>query len=241
MKLPVIDKPIYKTNILSRKEPVEYTPFTVKESKILMMARESDNIQDVADAVNQVLANCLIDKTINVKELPMVDMEWLFLNIQAKSSGEKIPLYFKCKNIPKGNTSECGMVLELEINLLDTVIANKDIERKIKISDEVGLVMKLPTFDITQRAMSANTNKEDQMLAALTIDYIYDKNSVYNSSDVSENELLEFVENLPTEKYRAIEKYFESVPYITQTIPCKCEKCGFVHEIVLKGLEDFFG
>lgn len=244
MQLPVLDRPRYQTNLLSRKDPVDYVPFTVKESKILLMAKESENVEDIINALAQILGNCLMDKSINVKELPLVDLEWLFLQIWSRSSGEKVPLYFKCKHqVPvegRFDPDECGMIVEFEVDLLKVEIQNKEVNRKIMINDKVGLMMKLPTFEITQKLTHANTANADQTLAALCIEYVFDENSMYYSKDATPEEMVEFVESLPIDKYEQVERYFENCPTIKSVSKAKCEKCGFEHEITLEGLEDFF-
>jgi hypothetical protein len=236
--LPVIDKPIYKATILSRKEPVEFVPFTVRESKIMMMAKESNELDSMVQSLKQVLRNCLVDKNINVDKLPMVDLEWLFLNIMARSSGEKQPQFFKCTNQVSGNN--CNMVVEFEVNLLTVKIANKEIDRRIPLTDKVGLQMKYPTFEATQAVIKLPETQQDEALAAACIDYVYDADSVYKSEDMQPEELVTFIEGLETAKYSMVEQFLNNCPIITETIEKTCPKCGFHHKITLEGLEDFF-
>lgn len=237
MTLPIIERPIFQTNILSLNNPVEFVPFTVKESKILMMAKESDNVDDIVNSINQILSNCLVDKSIKVKDLPLVDLEWLFLQIQAKSAGEKVPLYFKCTN--EIDSKECGMVLEFELDLTKVFIENKDINKKIMINDKVGIMMKLPTFEMTKDIAKA-ADKADNKLIALCIDYVFDDKNLYYSKDASPEEMLEFVESLPLEIYNKTEEYLENCPKLKTKYDIKCSKCGYDHKIVLEGLENFF-
>lgn len=240
--LPVIDRPIYKANVLFRTEPVSFVPFSVKESKILMMAKEGKDIESIVGALKQILNNCLIDKTINVDDLPMVDLEWLFLNIWARSSGEKAQLYFKCNNkvdsVVPGDLDNCGMLLEFEVDLLQVPIKNKDVEKRIMLKEDVGMVMRLPTFEMTQQIAKANTDP-DVTFAAMCVDYVYDKETVTKGDDVSLDEMIGFIESLPPDKYESIERFFENCPVIQQIVEKDCTKCGFHHKIVLEGLEDF--
>ena len=235
--LPVIDRPIYKANVLCRSEAISFVPFSVKESKILMMAKEGKEIDSMIDALKQILKNCLIDKTIDVDDLPMIDLEWLFLNIWARSSGEQAELYFECNNIVNGNT--CGMVMEFKVDLLRVPIINKDIEKKILLKDQdIGMVMKLPTFEMTQQLAKANGNFDIQ-LAAMCVDCVFDKETVTKGDDVSLEDMVNFIESLPPDKYEQIEKFFEKCPVIQQVVEKDCSKCGFHHKIILEGLEDF--
>lgn len=236
--LPVIDRPIYKTNILSLKNPVEFVPFTVKESKILMMAREGKELESMVDGLRQVLRNCLVDKSIDVNNLAMVDLEWLFVNLQARSFGEVMPLFFKCTN--KVNGVECDMVIEEKLNLLTVDVSNKDVERRIALSETTGLQMRFPTYAALQASVSADDNEQDIILAANCVEYVYDKQSIVEFSKLAAAERVAFIEQLPIDKYEMIEKFLQNCPVLTKTIEKKCEKCGFEYRERLEGLEDFF-
>lgn len=138
MKLPRIDYPIHEVKLLSQKEPVKFRPFLVKEQKLMMMAVETDEIATTISTVKQIINNCLIDE-IDVDFLPLVDIEILFLNLRARSMGEVTQVYFKCKNkidtmkkfglesvdLEKDG-EECGMVIEVPVNLLTVPIVNQD-------------------------------------------------------------------------------------------------------------------
>lgn len=247
MPLPVIDRPIYKATILSRSQPVSFVPFSVKESKILMMAKEGKEIDSIVDAFKQILRNCLVDKEIDVDQLPMVDLEWLFLNIWARSSGEKTPLYFKCNaqaNPPKNpndpEKNECGMLLEFEIDLLKVPVINKDVNKKILLKGEdVGMVMKLPTFEMTQQLAKSTDGNLDIKLAAMCVDYVFEQDTITFGDEVSLEEMISFIESLGQDKYDQIEKFFQNSPVIQQVVEKTCSKCGFHHKITLEGLEDF--
>jgi len=238
MTFPKVDLPVYKINILSQKDPVAFLPFTVKEQKILMMAKESQDTKTIIDAVRQIINNCLLDKNIDVDKLPMVDLEWLMVNIQARSAGEKVPVYYKCNNIVEGNV--CNMIMDLEVDLLKTEVVNKDVDLKIMITSNIGIVMKLPTFETTQKLVTANTEKLDIILSSLCIDYVFDEQSVMPAKDAKEEELIAFIEGLPSAKYEAIEQFFDNCPVIRLDLETDCPKCKFHHKITLEGLEDFF-
>lgn len=245
MMFPVLDRAIYKVDLLSRSTPVEYMPYTVKEQKILLMARESKELGPIIDGLRQIISNCLVDKSIDVAKLPLIDLEWLFLQIQAKSSGEKNPVYYKCTNAVSISgitpTYPCDMLMEFEVDLTKVQIHNKTVEKKIIINDKVGIMMKLPTFESTKLLLEAHADVDhDQLLAAACIDYVFDDESVYKASDASEEEMLNFVEQLPPAKYELIENFFDNCPIIRETIKMDCPKCGYKHQIVLEGLEDFF-
>lgn len=251
MTLPVIDKPVFDVTILSQKAPIKITPFTVKESKILMMAKEADDVKSIIDAVRQVLQNCLVDKGIDVKSLPMVDLEVLYLHIHARSFGEKLPLFFTCQNqVPdiKPNTAsfpqaykECGMVIKHEVDLLNVKVKNSNHEKRVMLTDKIGVEMKYPTYEGIQKMLAAEDDAtRDILLTAKSIDFIFTETEVIHPSQMREEELTEWVEALPSAKYDQMEAFLKDTPTISQEIEATCSKCGKHHKVTLEGLEDFF-
>lgn len=236
--LPVIEKPIYETNLIDGKT-IKFTPFTVKESKLLMMAKESGELKSMVDALRQILTNCLVEP-IDVTKLPMVDLEWLFLQIHSKSSGEVVPVVYKCRNKVEGK--ECGMLIEFSIDLTKIQVTNKDVNKRVMLSDHVGMEMKFPTYEATIALIEAPEDQQDEVLAAHCVDYIFDTkaNTTHKAEEIDKQELLTFIKTLPLAKYHLVEQFLESSPTIRETVEKKCGKCGHQHKIELEGLSDFF-
>jgi hypothetical protein len=248
MKLPIISTPIYEVKFLSRKDPVKFRPFLVREQKLMMLAVESNDIKETIDLMKQIAKNCILDQTIEIEELPLVDLEILFLNLRARSMGENISVYYKCRNeIPADEgTAECGMVINVDVNLLEVPVINAEFDRKIKITDDVGMQLKYPSFKFVDEVLNPdNTNNPDAIdsefkAAAISIEFIYDKDNVYYAKDATLDEMLEFVNNLPQEKYNLIGEFLNKMPTVSKTTHVNCPKCSFAHTFVLEGLSDFF-
>ena len=245
MKLPTIETPVYEVKLFSREEPVKFRPFLVKEQKLLLLGLEERDPKEATRITKQIIKNCLLDDTIDVESLPAVAIELLFLNFRARSMGETIDVYFKCKNNIKEedeSEKECGMVIDFNVNLLEVPVANKDYNPKIMFSDTVGIKMKLPTFDIMNKIASSDKTVENSEFnsVALCIDYIFDKENVYYAKDATTEELVNFILQLSAEKYNLITKYFKNIPTVRQELHKDCPKCGFKHSFVLEGLRDFF-
>ena len=68
-----------------------YRPFLVKEEKILMTAMESGEQADMMRALRQIINSC-VEGDIQTTTLPMFDIEYIFLQLRAKSVGDKIPI-----------------------------------------------------------------------------------------------------------------------------------------------------
>ncbi|MDB4681437.1 hypothetical protein OAE88_00855, partial [bacterium] len=87
MALPILDTAKYELTLPSSDVKVQYRPFLVKEEKILLMAMESENAAEITKALKEIVHTCTFG-TINVDMLPTFDLEYIFLNIRAKSVGE---------------------------------------------------------------------------------------------------------------------------------------------------------
>jgi T4 bacteriophage base plate protein len=244
MKLPKIETPIYQAKLLSIKEPVMFRPFLVKEQKLMLQIVEERDPKESIKITKTIIKNCLLDQSIDVDALPSVDIEILFLNFRARSMGENLDVFFKCKNLVGDGEEkkECGMVIESSINLLEVPVANQDYNNRIMISDDIGIQMKLPTFEIVESIANVDTSVENSEFKsiAMCIDFIFEKENVYYAKDATLEELIEFIVQLPPEKYELITKYFNNIPIVRKELDKECPKCGFKHKFVLEGLNDFF-
>lgn len=243
VSLPKIDLPTFEVNLTS-KGPTKFRPFTIKEQKILMMGLESKDFESSFQSIKQVLGNCLVEP-IDVGDLPMIDIELLFLAVRSKSMGEKVQLYFKCnQEVPidtTGNTKPCGMVVEMEANIeqIDPIPA---IEKKIQLTPDIVVEMKYPTFSLVNLLQKqANTMIEaEYIVIGGCMDKIYDKNQMIKVSDASVEEVIGFLEGLSEEHYSKLATWVRSTPKVRKQIEKICPKCNKQHKITLEGLADFF-
>ena len=152
--LPKLDIPIYETTLISTGKTIKFRPFLVKEQKIFLMAAQSDDSKEVINSIKQVLTNCVVDGT-DVSKLPFFDLENLFLNLRARSVGEKVELNYVCNNLVKNDKDEevqCAGKIKLDINLMDIKpTKNEEHSNKIMLTDKLGIVMKYPSFDIISK------------------------------------------------------------------------------------------
>jgi hypothetical protein len=240
MALPKIDQPIFKINLLSRNEALSFRPFTVKEHKILLMATESNDVNDILSAIKQIINNCCLDD-IDVDDLPVIDLEMFFINLRARSIGEVVEMKYKCKN--KIGEEECGKHFQMGLNLLQDVQINKnDVDNRIALTETIGMVLMYPTTNVLQKIMrKADEEQElDVSLIANCIEYIYDEDELYYAKDATEEELIKFVNDLNTEQYSRAEDFLKSAPSIYANKQHICKKCGFEHSMRLEGIADFF-
>jgi hypothetical protein len=241
--LPKIDVPIYETKLISTGKTVKFRPFLVKEQKLFLISSQSDDINDMINSVKQVITNCVLDD-IDVDSLATFDIEHLFIQMRARSVGEIVNLKYNCNNVIKEGEEEkaCNNQVSVDLNLLEVEpIKNENHTNKIEITDEVGIIMKYPTFDMVNKL---NIEGEDfsQIIDVIIecIDYIYDKDNVYYKKDVSKEELLSFIENLQQISLEKIQKFFDTLPKIKKDVHFECKKCGYSEDITVEGLGSFF-
>lgn len=241
--LPKIDVPIYDLKLVSSGKTIRFRPFLVKEQKLLMMATQSENMKDTLNVVKQISKNCILDD-IDVESLPIFDLEFIFLNLRARSVNEVINLQYKCNNKIKdeeGKENVCGSMEKFNINLLEiTPINNPNHDKKIMLNNKLGIMMKYPTFEIVESIKSENENEVLMELLVKCIDYIFDDDKIYYSKDVSKDELTEFIDNLQQKDLEKIQQFFETAPKIKKNLSFKCKKCGYKEEIDVEGLQNFF-
>ena len=240
MALPKIDTPVYEIDLPLSKKHIKFRPFLVKEQRNLLMALEADDTETIQQNIRQVLINCTLTENINFETLPIVDVEYYFLNLRARSVGEVVSNKYKCNNEVDGK--ECGNIMDVDINILDINIENKKVNDEIKINDKITVKLKYPQFSIVKRA--ANTDSITDLafdMIAESIEYIYDGEQFYYSKETDPAELIEFVESLNQEQFSKLEEFFNNVPALNKAVEMDCKKCGFHHTINVEGLESFFG
>jgi hypothetical protein len=236
MALPRLDVPTYELAIPSTDEKIKYRPFLVKEEKILLIAMESGETKDMIQAVKDIVDECTFNK-LKLGKLPMFDVEYVFLNIRAKSVGEVSKLKVLCQDDMKTYAS-----VEVDLNEIEVQVEEGH-TNKIELTDEMGVIMKYPTIDSFNSNNIADINSENMLdVIATCIAQIYDKKGeeVYDSKDSTQKELIEFVEQLNTKQFQDIQKFFDTMPALKHTITVKNPKTKKESKVTLTGLNDFF-
>ena len=238
MPLPRIATPIYELEIPSLKKKIRYRPFLVKEEKILIIALESEDSKQIANAVKTVISNCILSKGIKVEDLSTFDIEYLFLNIRGKSVGETVDVLITC---PDDETTQVPMSINLdEINVEE----NPKHSRDIKLDDTLTLRMRYPSMTefIKNNFDSGDSVSVDDTfdLIISCIDQIYSEEESWVAKDSTKKELLEFVEQLSSKQFKEVEKFFETMPKLSHTIKIKNPNTDVESEVVLEGLSAFF-
>lgn len=203
MPLPKIDQPLFELEIPSTGDRVKFRPFTVKEEKILLIAQESNEPEQITTAIKQVLGNCL--QNYDIDNLAVFDLEYILLNLRSRSVSNELDIKIK-----DPDTQE-----EVEINIdIDNIkIIKADNHNKIvKINEDIFLKMKYPSIDYAAR-FNENTSQSDMFeLMAGCIDSIVEGEQVYKLHEFSQQEVNEFLDSLGAKTMKDMKEFFEGAP-----------------------------
>ena len=239
MPLPKIATPSYELVIPSTKKKIKFRPFLVKEEKILILAMESEDTKMIANAVKDVISSCITTRGVKISALSTFDIEYLFLNIRGKSVGEDVEVMVTCPD--DGKTQVPAL-----INLDDIQIKiDKNHSQDIKLDDTLTLRMKYPSLDEFIKnnfASATEMNVDDTFdLIASCIEQVYSEEESWNSTDCTKKELSQFVEQLNSKQFKEIESFFETMPKLSHKIKVINPNTKVESEVVLEGLQSFFG
>ena len=236
MALPQINVPTYELVVPSTDEKVKYRPFLVKEEKILLIAMESGDANEMLRGVKNIVEECTFNK-LKLGDSPMFDVEYMFLNIRAKSVGEVSKLRVLCQDDNKTYAD-----VEVDLNEVQVTV-DDDHTNKIELTDEMGVIMKYPSINSFSKNEIADVSTENMLeIIVACIDHIYDKKGeeVFAAKDSTKKELMEFIEQLNTQQFQEIQKFFDTMPSLKHDITVKNPKTKVESIVTLTGLNDFF-
>ena len=246
MGLPKIAVPEYSLKLPSNGKELKYRPFLVKEEKLLLIAMESEDEQQIITATKNVIQNCVFGN-IDVDSLPIFDIEYIFLWLRGRAKGEKVELKYTCP--------ECKNEVMIEFNIEDVNVDKPEgHNNKIELTENLGVVMKYPDMVMQSNIDSLkNANQVEKLFATirLCIDYIYDAEKMYSNKDHTDAELTDFLESLTDPQFQKIAKFFETMPKLKHDVKLHCKAitsekgkkkttCGYKEDITLEGLQSFF-
>ena len=233
MALPQLNTPTYELEIPSTGVKVNYRPFLVKEQKVLMIASEQGGERALLKAVGRIIKDCTMGMIENPEDLPTFDMEYIFLKIRGKSVGDKVELNLLC---PDDEKTRVPTEIDLSIINIDKPKANN----AIQLSEDIGITMKYPTVkDLINFGNEKSVVKMTfDIIQNCTLN-IFDANDVYE--DFSKKELQDFFDQLNTDQFDKIQKFFDDMPKLKHTVKVTNPNTGVESEIVLEGLQSFLG
>lgn len=234
MGLPIQSAPTYKTVLPSDGREVKFRPFLVKEQKVLLLAKESENKKESLEAVKTMINNVTFGE-IDANELATIDLEWLFIKIRAVSVGETTTVKMKCQE------DDCSGTGDVSINFDEVEVKGELVDNTVMISDDVGVVLRLLRVqDTTEIEENEDENESIFKLLNKSIDRIFDAESVYERTDISDEDVDEFIENLTIGQVEKLTDFFQSAPRLEHDVEFKCEVCNSQQTRKLQGLANFF-
>ena len=239
MPLPTISTPTYELVLPSSGKKIKYRPFLVKEEKILIMALESEDTKQITTAIKTVLSQCILSRGIKIDKLSTFDIEYLFLNVRAKSVGETVEVNVTCPDYGKTQ-------VQMEIDI-DAIKVQKDPKHTniIKLDDSLSVQMNYPSlnqFIETNFDTGAKTSQVDQSLEVIMacIQQIYNEEESWDASEYSKKELKEFVESMNSKQFKQIESFFETMPKLSHKVKVTNPETKVQSDVVIEGLASFF-
>ena len=241
MPLPTIETPSYELKLPSSSKKIKYRPSLVKEEKILILALESRDQNEITNAVTDVLKKCILTRGFKVDDLPTFDIEYIFLNIRAKSIGEDIKMMVTC---PDDNETKVPVTVYVD---QIKVVKPEDHKTDIVLDDKMTLRMKYPSLN---QFIDDNFEVEDEpetvvdktfKIVADCMDTVFTKEDAWDAKDYTPDERLKFVEQLSSKQYKQVEKFFATMPKLSHTIEVVNPNTKEKGSVVLEGLANFFG
>lgn len=238
MSLPKMMTAKYKLTLPSDGREISYRPFLVKEEKVLLMASESKDEQAMIQAIKDVVDVCVQD--VDVSTLPYFDLEYIFLNLRAKSVGEESKYNYRHRGGVNRKGEPCDATTEVVVRLdLVQVTKPENHSMKFSIDDKYGVKLRYPTIDDISKVTKLGKNLAIELtLLASCIECVYDDEEVYTPD--STEEAIAFVENLSSAQYAKFVEFFKTMPKLEHTVTYACSGCGQVDEVKFSGVSDFF-
>jgi len=236
MALPKLNTPTYELEVPSTDEKIKYRPFLVKEEKILLMAMESKDNAQIINAVKEIVSSCTFEKA-DVSKMPMFDMEYIFLQIRAKSVGEISKLKILCPDDKKTYAD-----VELDLTQVEVQVGDEH-SNKIELTDDMGIIMTYPTIDSFLESGIENIDANNMLdVIGTCILQIYEQKGekVYQAKDQTKKELTEFIESMNSGQFKKLQSFFDTMPKLKHTIKVKNPKTKKSSDVTLTGLNDFF-
>ena len=231
MPLPEIATPIYTLTLPSTKKKIKYRPFLVKEQKLLILAMENEDQEQILDAITNTIQTCLLTK-MDVKDMALFDIEYLFMQIRARSISEEVEMKITCQDDGETTVDLKFMVDDIKVQF------PKGHTNIIKLTDDLTVEMKYPDIDYFTKINFMEETPDEYELVAKCIKRVYVGEDDYTSDSLEESKA--WVEGLTNQQFEKIQQFFETMPTLRHVLKVKNPKTKVVNEVVLEGLSDFF-
>lgn len=237
MNLPKLNVPTFFLEMPSTGKKHKFRPYLVKEQKILLIALEGENREELINAVNEVINSCV--EGVEAEKMPAFDFIYTYLKLYVASNGEAVSL-----KLPHKDQSECDYVTPVTLSLGDIKVKfNEQHKNKIDLTDEIGVIMKYPTaLDLmtTIDEIKTNISTFNQTLIKNCIDVIYDLETVYKLEDFSDEEIMSWYNSLGKMEIKKLQEFFTTMPEAVIEIEFVCPICKKKEQLSVTQFMDFF-
>ena len=233
MALPKLETKTYTLTLPSTGEDIKFRPFLVKEQKILLMAQESKNTSEIADAMSQLISDCTFGK-VDPKTCPMFDAEYIFLKLRAKSVGETAQVQITCPDDDKTKVNVTINLEEVECNMTE------DHTNIVEVTDNIKIIFNYPLLSTYQNnELEEDKTKKIFSMLVDCIQEIHHGDKVYNRIDVSKKELNEFIDSFDTTQFKKVSNFFETMPRLRHIVEVTNPETKVKSEVPIEGLASF--
>jgi hypothetical protein len=233
MSFPSIVLPKYKLTLPSSKETIEYRPFLMKEEKLLLFAAEGSTDTEIIDAINEIVSACTFDR-VSASKNPLFDLQYVFLQIRAKSVAEIAEFYLVC--------GSCETQKLATIDLTKVEVSQKEGHtKKIALSDTIGVIMRYPMVADIMLLEAAKDVSDVFDVVARCIDSVYTEDEVHPNTEETLKDAREFLDNLTADQFIKIQEFFDTMPALNHTLEFTCDKCQKHNVVVMDNIQNFFG
>lgn len=238
MALPIVETPRYELTLPSTDKVVQFRPFLVKEEKILYMALETGDEKEMQQATKDILKAVTFEQ-LDVENLPTFDVEYIFLQVRAKSVGEIAKFKVICPDDKKTYGDVEVDISKVEVQVDDAHTNNIILDETRKL----GVIMKYPNMKVLYTTKGVKSLDYADIINLITgcVDYIYEGEKNYPASESTNEELKSFFESLSQNQFTNLRKFFETMPRLRHETKVKNPKTGVESIITFSGLQDFFG
>ena len=232
MPLPKLDTPTYSLVLPSTGQTIKYRPFLVKEQKIMMVAQESEQDNQMYQVMSDVVKSCTFNE-IDTETSPIFDIEYIFLKLRSKSVGETTTVRLLCPDDKK-------TYAEVEVNLEDLEVQmTENHTNVIQLTDKIKLIMKYPLLRDMKTITNANSGEQVFSIVKHCIHEVHDGDKVYNRIDITDKDIEEFMDSMNTEQLESIIKFFQTMPKIRHVVNLVNPKTNVTSEVIIEGIDNF--
>lgn len=229
--LPVVNGPTLNCVLPVSGIKVKYRPFVVKEQKALLLAKESENQENILDTIKAVMISCT-DGTLDFEKATVDDIAFFFLQLRIASVGEEVKFSIPC--------ASCDQPVIMNLNLNSVKINAKKKNNIVMITDSIGIKFRYPTFNDTIAIDMMDAELRGIGATKMLIEHIFDDEEIFNKSEYTDEELEKWILCLTQDQLRNIENFFQDIPKLKHELNFTCPHCKTEQSRLLEGLHNFF-